>query len=76
MESKEVLLKRLGARIREIRKDKGMSQVELAHHIGKDQQSIQRLESGNVNPSYFYLYEIAGGLAIELKELLENRPVR
>lgn len=72
MESKEVLLKRLGARIRETRKEKGMSQVELAHHIGKDQQSIQRLEAGNINPSYFYLYEIARGLSIELKELFEN----
>ncbi len=72
MESKEIILKKLGARIREIRKDKGISQKELAHSIGKDQQSIQRLETGNINPSYYYLIEIANGLEIELNKLLEK----
>jgi putative transcriptional regulator len=72
MESKEVLLKKLGERIREIRKDKGISQKQLAHSIGKDQQSIQRLEAGNINPSYYYLIEIANGLEIETSKLLEK----
>jgi len=66
---KEVLLKKLGERIREIRKEKGISQKQLAHSIGKDQQSIQRLESGNINPSYFYLCEIAEGLNVTLTEI-------
>lgn len=69
MESKEILLKKLGERIREIRKEKGITQVQLAHSIGKDQQSIQRLEAGNINPSYYYLYEIANGLNITLEQL-------
>jgi len=67
---KEVLLKRLGQRIREIRNEKGITQVQLAHSLDKDQQSIQRLEAGNINPSYYYLYEIASGLGITLTELL------
>lgn len=71
MESKEAILKRLGERIREIRKGKGISQKTLAHSIGKDQQSIQRLEAGNINPSYYYLIEIANGLEIEPNKLLE-----
>jgi len=71
MESKEAILKRLGERIREIRKEKGISQKTLAHSIGKDQQSIQRLEAGNINPSYYYLIEIANGLEIEPNKLLE-----
>jgi len=69
---KEVSLKRLGERIREIRKEKGISQKQLAHSIGKDQQSIQRLEAGNINPSYFYLYEIAEGLNVTLHNLIEH----
>lgn len=69
---KEVLLKKLGLKIREIRKGKGMSQAELANTIGKDQQSVQRLEAGNVNPSFYYLYEIAEGLKVELKELIAD----
>jgi len=66
---KEVLLKKLGERIRDIRKDKGITQVQLAHSIGKDQQSIQRLEAGNINPSYYYLHEIAEGLKVSLEDL-------
>lgn len=66
---KEVLLKKLGDRIREIRKEKGITQVQLAHSIGKDQQSVQRLEAGNINPSFYYLHEIAQGLNVSLEEL-------
>lgn len=47
-----------------------MSQAKLANTIGKDQQSIQRLESGRINPSYFYLNEIALGLEVEVSEIL------
>jgi putative transcriptional regulator len=69
MDSKEILLKKLGERIREIRKDKGITQVQLAHSINKDQQSIQRLEAGNINPSYYYLHEIAEGLNVKFEDL-------
>ena len=72
--NKEVLLKDLGAKIRTIRKEKGITQVQLAHSIGKDQQSIQRLEAGNINPSYIYLQEIAEGLNIPLLEMLKELP--
>lgn len=67
---KEVVLKNLGERIREIREKKGITQKELAHSIGKDQQSIQRLETGRINPSIFYLYEIAKGLEVDVENLV------
>jgi putative transcriptional regulator len=69
---KEVLLKNLGDRIREIREGKGITQKQLAHAIGKDQQSIQRLEAGKINPSIFYLYEVAKGLDVRI-ELFFNQ---
>ncbi len=69
---KEVLLKKLGERIREIRTEKGISQLQLAHSIGKDQQSVQRLEAGNINPSLYYLHEIADGLGVSLTAVCEN----
>ena len=68
---KEEELKQLGERIRKIRKEKGITQVELANSIGKDQQSIQRLEAGNINPTYFYLLEVAEGLEINLLNLFK-----
>ena len=69
---KEKLLKKLGARIKQIREEKGITQAELANSIGKDQQSLQRLEKGNINPSLYYLSEIAIGLEIDLSQLLEG----
>lgn len=69
---KETLLKNLGTRIREIRNKKGISQKQLAHSIGKDQQSVQRLEAGNINPTYYYLYEIADGLEVDLEVLIKR----
>lgn len=67
---KEELLKKLGLRIRELRIQKKYSQKELAHIVGKDQQSIQRLEAGNINPSYYYLFEISKGLDVNLSDLV------
>ncbi|AIM38635.1 hypothetical protein KO02_19490 [Sphingobacterium sp. ML3W] len=67
---KESVLKKVGVLIKEIRVEKGLSQRKLAHRINKDQQSIQRLEAGNINPSIFYLYEISKGLEISLKDFL------
>lgn len=70
MSAKEKILQELGEKILLCRKHKGMTQLDLAAKVKKDQQSIQRLEKGRVNPSYFYLLEIAEGLEIELKDLL------
>ncbi len=67
---KEEFLRRLGKRIIEIRKQKGWSQSELARNCDKERQSIERLENGKINPSAFYLQQIAEGLGIEVKELL------
>lgn len=66
---KNIVLKRLGAKVRAIRTQKGFTQFELASFVYKDQQSIQRLEAGRVNPTYIYLLEICKGLDIEIKEL-------
>jgi len=68
---KQQAQKNLGKRIKEIRLEKGITQAQLAGDIDKDQQSVQRLEAGNINPSYWYLLQIAEGLEIKLSELLE-----
>jgi len=68
---KEQSLKNLGKRIKEVRLKKGITQAQLAHDINKDQQSIQRLEAGNINPSYRYLLQVAEGLGVGLSDLLD-----
>ena len=69
---KEEELKRLGDKVRLARIEKKMSQTELANRIYKDQPSLNRLEKGNINPSYIYLLEVCGGLEISLEELLNS----
>ncbi len=63
-------LNKLGKRVKTLRIEKGLTLKELAYSIGKDHQSIYRLESGGVNPSYLYLLDICTGLEIDLSELL------
>jgi putative transcriptional regulator len=67
---KEVLLKKLGERIRKIRKEKGITQKNLAHSLNRDQQAIQRLEAGNTNPTFTFLHEVAIGLDTPITDLL------
>jgi transcriptional regulator with XRE-family HTH domain len=70
MNKNEVLLQ-LGERVKEIRIQKGLTQTELANKIGKDHPSINKLENGKVNPSYYFLYEVAQGLGVDLIELIK-----
>ena len=65
---KSEVLKSLGERVKTVRLSKGYTQMELAHKIGKDHPSINRLEKGKINPSYFFLYEVAEGLEVEVNE--------
>ncbi|WP_312745998.1 helix-turn-helix transcriptional regulator [Sphingobacterium multivorum] len=72
MADKGIFLKNVGASIRRVRTEKGMTQSQLAHNVGKDQQSIQRLESGNINATLYYLSEIAKGLDMSFEDLLKE----
>jgi len=64
-------LKKLGNRIVQIRTEKGISQAELARICYKDRQSIERVENAKSNPTAFYLKQIADGLEVPLKDLLD-----
>ena len=68
---RDTYLKHFGEHLRELRERKKLTQFDLASIINKDRQSIQRVESGNVNPTIYYLQEIAEGLQIPLKEIVD-----
>lgn len=68
---KQGFLIRLGKQVVKLRIQKGWSQSELARNCFKDRQSIERLEKGKINPSSFYLYEIAEGMGVSVKDLLD-----
>lgn len=65
-------LMKLGERFKAIREEKGMSLQDVAHAIGKDRQSIHRLEKGLVNPSYLYLKQVCEGLGVEMDEVFRG----
>ena len=75
-EIKYQFLKDLGSRIREIRIQKGLSQSEVANRCGKERQSYQRVESGNVSPTLWYLQHIAMALEVDLKDLIPENPTK
>lgn len=67
---KEIILAKFGAHIRTIRQSQGKTQLEISASMKRDQQSLQRVERGKVNPSLTYLLELAQALEISLEELL------
>jgi putative transcriptional regulator len=69
---KKLKLERLGQHVKAVRLAKGMTLKGLSNSIGKDPQSIHRLEMGQVNPSYLYLMELSEGLGITMIELIND----
>ncbi len=63
---------RLGARLRALRKKKGMTQVELADYLGLRRTYISELEHGKRNVSLVTLEIIARGFGISPSELLRK----
>ncbi len=59
----------VGSRIREIRTNKGLTQVQLAMLCGTKQQAIHLYEAGQRSPSLEVLEKIAKALRVDLKEL-------
>ena len=69
--TKEAFLKKLGKHIAQVRQQVGLSQSELALRCDKDRQSINRLEKGRMNPTAYYLSQLASELDIPVKEMLD-----
>lgn len=68
---KTTYLKKLGARIVELRTQKGWSQRDLAFACGKEPQSIERIENGKSNPTAFYLKELADALEVKVSDFVD-----
>ena len=70
----------LGARIKELRKAKKLSQEELAELVGIEPRHMSRIEVGNSYPSLDRLERIAKALDEDIRDFfdfahLEARPV-
>ncbi|MBA3511590.1 MAG: helix-turn-helix transcriptional regulator [Sphingomonas sp.] len=62
--------KLVGRNAARIRREKGMTQEQLAERSGLSQQYLSGLESGRRNPTIVTLYEIATALGVSHVDLL------
>ena len=69
---KNIYLKRLGERIRNIRQKKGLSQEELAFKINSARNFIGCIERGEKSPTIYTLYKISLILNTTIDALTKN----
>lgn len=69
--TRDEYLVKLGQHIGDVRKAAGLNQSELAVRCDKDRQNIQRLEKGRMNPTAYYLWELAQALNVPVADLLK-----
>ena len=62
----------LGKRIVEIRKNKKISQLELAYAIGMEKPNLRQIEKGKRNPTIKTLLLVAEGLGVSVIDLLKT----
>jgi transcriptional regulator with XRE-family HTH domain len=68
----DVLALRVGSRINAARRDRGLTQAELAEEVGIDARSLQRIEGGRTTPSLKRLFAIADVLRVSPGALLDD----
>ena len=62
----------LGARIRELRRDKDMTQNDLALQCDFEKASMSRIEAGKTNITVLTLHKISKALDVDITELLKH----
>lgn len=62
---------KIGKRIAQVRKGRGVSQSDLSRILLKDRQSLNRVEKGQRLPSSFYLFELAQALDVSPSTFFE-----
>lgn len=66
-----IIQKRVGEKIRLLRRQRGLSQEKLAETIKMDFTSVNELENGKRNPSLKTIHKIARALKVSVKDLFE-----
>ncbi|MBP0967151.1 MAG: helix-turn-helix transcriptional regulator [Oscillospiraceae bacterium] len=67
---------KIGNLLRELRKEKELSQEQLAEKFGVSSRSVSRWENGNTMPDISLLIELADFYGIEIRELLSGERKR
>ena len=67
------LAEEAGRKLREARRQAGLTQMELAHKVGVNQAVVSRLENGHGNPTMGLVQDVARALGLEPHIELETR---
>jgi len=70
-ELKESIPKQVGERVRLFRKEKGLTQTQLAQLVGKDRQYLYKIEKAIVTPNIVTIASISIALEVPLKEFFD-----
>jgi len=70
METKRNILVSFGEKVREIRKEKGLSQEELAHKADLHRTYIGMIERAEKNITLLNIEKIANALEVNINELM------
>ena len=62
---------KLGQKIRELRESQNLTQEKLGDMIGASQDYLSRIEQGKKTPTVNLLYKIAGGLGVQVCDMIE-----
>ena len=60
----------LGARMKDLRRERGLTLEELAEHSGVSRAMISKVERGEKNPTLVVAAKVAEGLGVTLSEIL------
>jgi transcriptional regulator with XRE-family HTH domain len=67
--------KRFGEKVRELRKQKGLTLAALAEKTRRSVSLISQIETGNINPSFSSMQIIADALGVPLGRILSEETV-
>ena len=68
---KEILLKKIGLRIRELRKERNLSIQEFSDKLDIEYNNLIRIEKGRTNPTVITLYKISQTLCVKLIDIID-----
>ena len=63
---------KIGKFLQELRKEKGLTQEQLAEHVGVARRTISRWETGSNMPDLDILIELSDFYAVDLRDLLSG----
>lgn len=59
----------MGRALRELREQRGMTQEDMARHVGCESTYISRIEAGEVDPAFTTLSRLFRALGVDRREL-------